>query len=184
MPKPKSVLKNEAVKILCDFEIQTDHRRGSPCGVMVKALDCRIAVSKFDGCQRDPRYFGIHQACLGYDLMQPGSPLVDWVTHGRPCWRVPIQPGMSLLRWQSVMTGILEPQGAVPQALILFGGVGFIAWRLRRMPTGSEAFLELPGVSGLQPCAWTHQKKALCHIHPVGGTYDKYRLNPARAGTR
>ena len=47
------------------------------------------------------------------------------------------------------------------------------------MPTGSEAFLELPGVCGLRPSAWTHLKKALCHNCPVGGTEDKYRLNAA-----
>ena len=48
--------------------------------------------------------------------------LLDWDT---------FRPGVSLLRWQSVMTGILEPQGAVPHALTLLGGVRFIAWYLR-----------------------------------------------------
>ena len=44
----------------------------------------------------------------------------------------------------------------------------------RRMPTGTEAFLELLGVSGLRLCARTHLKKALYHTRPVGGTFDKY----------
>ena len=32
---------------------------------------------------------------------------------------------------------------------------------LRGMPTGSEAFLEMPGACGLRPCAWPHPKKGL-----------------------
>ena len=32
---------------------------------------------------------------------------------------------------------------------------------LRGMPTGSEAFLEIPGACGLRPCAWSHPKKGL-----------------------
>ena len=32
---------------------------------------------------------------------------------------------------------------------------------LRGMPTGSEAFLEMPGACGLGPCAWPHPKKSL-----------------------
>ena len=42
--------------------------------------------------------------------------------------------------------------------------------------TGHVAFLELPGVSGLQPCAQAYLKKALCHTCPAGGTVDKYRV--------
>ena len=54
-----------------------------------------------------------------------------------------------------------------------------IAKRLRRhflwgMPTGLEAFLGIPSVSGLRSCAQTHFKKALFHTSPVGGTADKY----------
>ena len=54
-------------------------------------------------------------------------------------------------------------RGPFPQALILLGGVGFIAWRLRQhfilgMPTGPEAFVGIPGLSGLRPSAWTHLK--------------------------
>ena len=44
--------------------------------------------------------------------------------------------------------------------------------------TNNETYSQLPGVSGLQLCAWTHLKKALCHTRPVGGTYEKYRLPP------
>ena len=32
---------------------------------------------------------------------------------------------------------------------------------LRGIPTGSEAFLEMPGACGLRPCAWPHPKKGL-----------------------
>ena len=32
---------------------------------------------------------------------------------------------------------------------------------LRGIPTGSEAFLEMPGACGQRPCAWTHPKKGL-----------------------
>ena len=54
---------------------------------------------------------------------------------------------------------------------------------LRGIPTGSGAFLEMPGACELRTCAWTHPKKALCHTRPVGGTEDKYyrfvtRLSP------
>ena len=45
---------------------------------------------------------------------------------GRVC---PISSGS---RSRFALTGILEPQGVVPQALNLLGGVRFIAWRLRR----------------------------------------------------
>ena len=74
-------------------------------------------------------------------------------------------------------TGILEPQGSVPQTLTLLRGARFVAWRqrcpfFRGMPTRLKAFLEPPGVSRLRPCARTHLKKALCQIRPVGGTYD------------
>ena len=43
----------------------------------------------------------------------------------------------------------------------------------RGIPTGPEAFLELPDMSGLQ----THLKKALCHTCLVGGTNNKYWLS-------
>ena len=47
----------------------------------------------------------------------------------------------------------------------------------RGMLTGLEAFLKLPGAFRQRYCAWTHLKKALCHIRPVGGTEDKYRCS-------
>ena len=80
--------------------------------------------------------------------------------------------------------GILEPQGPFLQALILRGGVRFIAWHLMRsflgeMPTGPETFLELQGVSELRLCARTHPKKALCRSCPISETNDKYRLLPS-----
>ena len=74
------------------------------------------------------------------------------------------------------LTVILEPQGRpVPQDLNIVGRAKFIAWRPRcpffwgGMPTGPEVFLKPSGVSGLQPCARTHLKKALCYTHPVDG---------------
>ena len=70
---------------------------------------------------------------------------------------------------------LLEPQRAVLQAPTLIGRAGFIVWHTRRtfrgMSMGLEAFLELPGVSGLRLCARTHLKTALCNE-----TYDKYRV--------
>ena len=60
----------------------------------------------------------------------------------------------------------LSLRGPFPQALTLLEGARFIAWYLRcslfkGMQTGPEAFLEPPGVSRLQPCTQTHQKKGL-----------------------
>ena len=71
-------------------------------------------------------------------------------------------------------------RGAVPQALSLIGRASFIAF-FRGILTGSEAFLEPPSMSGLRRCARTHLKKALCHIHPAGGTYAYDKSQP---GTR
>ena len=41
-------------------------------------------------------------------------------------------PGSCRSRSNCALNGIFEPQGAVPQALNLLGGAGFITWRLRR----------------------------------------------------
>ena len=70
--------------------------------------------------------------------------------------------------------------GPSPKALTLLGDDKFIDWRLMwlffgGMPTGSEAFLESPGASGLQPCAWTRLKKAMYHTPLFGGACDEYR---------
>ena len=46
------------------------------------------------------------------------------------------------------------------------------------MLTGPYAFLEMPSSCGLQPCARTHLKKALCHKCPFGGASIKYRCIP------
>ena len=43
------------------------------------------------------------------------------------------------------------------------------------MPTGPKAFLGMPGISGLQTCAQTHLKKALCHTRPFGEACGKFR---------
>ena len=79
----------------------------------------------------------------------------------------------------------LWPQGAVPPGFnpLRRGWVYRPAPEaplLRGMPTGSEAFLEMPGACGLRPCAWPHPKKALCHTRPVGGTDDKYPPSPSK----
>ena len=62
-----------------------------------------------------------------YNLSSPvvGSDSVGRSTSGRFC-RVYLGIG-----------DILWPQGAIPQALTLFGGVGFIARRLRRPEKGN-----------------------------------------------
>ena len=79
-----------------------------------------------------------------------------------------IWSGVSWLCWQSVKavwdkfrlagihvrcvkTSILEPQEAIQQTLTLLRGARLIAWSLRGMLTGYEAFLMLLGVSGLRP---------------------------------
>ena len=46
---------------------------------------------------------------------------------------------------------------------------------IRGMPTGPLAFLGMPGVCRLRPCAWAHQKKALCQTSPLGAACNKYR---------
>ena len=46
----------------------------------------------------------------------------------------------------------LRPQGAIPQAYTPFGGVGFIAWRLRRPKKGNADGAE--GIFGLAGRVW------------------------------
>ena len=66
-------------------------------------------------------------------------------------------------------------RGPYPQTLTLFGGVRFIAWRLRRPSLGEcrqgpETFLGLPDVSGQQPCNRTHLKNSLMpHLYAWWG---------------
>ena len=50
----------------------------------------------------------------------------------------------------------------------------------RGMLTGPEAFLRLPGASGLQPCDWTYLKTTLCHSCTLGGAYNKYQFTNQR----
>ena len=65
-------------------------------------------------------------------------------------------------------------RGPSPQALTLFGGVGFIARRLRRSEKGNaDGVRGIFGTAyrvGLRPCDRTTLKMALCHIRYVGGT--------------
>ena len=101
---------------------------------------------------------------------------------GRPCWSVHrsgrVCPGSAEGRSRRTSTGVLEPHGVDPQALTLLGGATFITWRLRRPFYGNVNGVR--GIFGDTGRAWaTAQrpdppKKALCHAHPVLGTYDKY----------
>ena len=67
----------------------------------------------------------------------------------------------------------LWPRGALPPALTLFGGVGFIARRLRRPEKGNaDGVRGIFGTAcrvGLRPCDWTHLKNGLCHIRTLVG---------------
>ena len=87
---------------------------------------------------------------------------------GRPCWSVHgsgrVCLGPSGSRSRCCLTGILGPHGALPQALTHLGEARFIALGLRYpffrgMPTGPEALLGLPRVSGLWSWVRTHLKK-------------------------
>ena len=93
---------------------------------------------------------------------------------GRVC------PSSSSSRPRFALTGIPDPQGAVASGSNTpwRGQVHCLAPEsplFREMPTEPEAFLGMLGVSGPRPCAWTHQKIALCYTRLVGGTEDKYR---------
>ena len=95
------------------------------------------------------------------------------------CFLVPLEVG-----WDVPQPASSSLRGPSPQDLTLLVGARFIAWHLRYpffrwMPTGLEGFLELLGVSVLLNCARTYLNKPLCHIRPVGGTNDKYRLPPS-----
>ena len=81
---------------------------------------------------------------------------------GRMC------PGSSSSRSRFALTGILEPQGAVPQALTLLGGARFIAWRLRppflgECRRGPRHFWECRAYLGYCPAPGP-TKKWLCAI--------------------
>ena len=118
-------------------------------------------ASHFRG--RNLRHFWSRRACLGYGSAPTPRQAVG---RGRlTC--IPGAPGPA--------SSSLRGPSPLPQALTLLGRASFIAW----LPSGPEAFLKLPGVSGLRPCSQTHLKKSLCHTRPVGGTCDKYRLNAA-----
>ena len=106
--------------------------------------------------------------------------------HSRPCWSVHgsglVCSGSANIRSTFALTGILEPQEAVPQPLTLLGEAKFIARGLRRLflgecRQGSRHFLEMPSVSGLRPCVWTHRKRALAILIRLVGrktNTDKY----------
>ena len=78
-----------------------------------------------------------------------------WSVHGsgRVC------PGSSGSRSRSALIGILKLLEAVlPGSNPPWRGLG-LSPLFRRMVTEAEAFLELPGVSWLRPCARTHLRK-------------------------
>ena len=66
---------------------------------------------------------------------------------------------------QDTCPPLLKSQGAVSQALTVFGRARFIAWRLRCTFLGEYR-------RG-QRHFWKHLKKALCHTVPFGGGGDK-----------
>ena len=71
-------------------------------------------------------------------------------------------------------TSPLAFRGPSPQALTLFGGVGFIARRLRRPEKGNaDGVRGIFGTAyrvGLRPCDRTHLKHGLVPYSYVGGT--------------
>ena len=71
-------------------------------------------------------------------------------------------------------TSPLASGGLPPQALTLFGGVGFIARRLRRPEKGNaDGVRGIFGTAyrvGLRPCDRTHLKHGLVPYSYVGGT--------------
>ena len=79
-------------------------------------------------------------------------------------------------RSRCALTGILVLQRSVPQALNPLVGARFIAWGLRH-PFLGECWVIFE--ANWRVCATVlrldPRKKALCHTHLVGGTYDKYR---------
>ena len=74
-------------------------------------------------------------------------------------------------------------RGPSPQALTLFGGVGFIARRQRRPEKGNaDGVRGIFGTAyrvGLRPCDRTHLKNGLVPYSYVGGTQHKYSINTA-----
>ena len=80
-----------------------------------------------------------------------------WRLLGRGCltW-VPREPSIHITR-----LNLLEPQGAVPQAITLLYRLAPKTPFFRRMPTGSKSFLELPDVTRLRSCVRTLLKKGL-----------------------
>ena len=75
-----------------------------------------------------------------------------------------------------ITSGLREPS---PQALTLFGGVVFIARRLRRPEKGNaDGVRGIFGTAcrvGLHPCDRTRLKNGLVLHSYAGGAYDKYR---------
>ena len=106
------------------------------------------------------RWNGTHFGCLCWSVH--GSGLVCPGSCGSRLRPSDIDSGKPAFMSDVPRLASSSLRGPSPLALTLFGGVRFIAWRLRNSD-GSEAFLEPPGVSGLRPDAWTPLKKALPH---------------------
>ena len=73
--------------------------------------------------------------------------------------REPMKPNTRVMRLIPESLGLSRPSS---QAITISGGVGFITWRLRRMPTGPKAFCNrqthvgsdpAPGFTLKRPCA-------------------------------
>ena len=92
----------------------------------------------------------------------------SWVAFGRPSNLWAVLPGVPR-HWR-----FPPASGATPQAHTPFGGVGFIAWHLRRLKKGiadgAEGILALPDACGLRPCDRAHLKNGLVPYSCVGGT--------------
>ena len=115
--------------------LQPCDRTHQKIGLVPHSYACR-AYDKYSA----PSHFTLRSAVLGVH----GS--------GRVC------PGCGGSRSRCALTGILEPQGAVPKSLTLLERDW--VYRLvpaetlfKGMPTGTETFLELPSASGQWPCA-------------------------------
>ena len=78
------------------------------------------------------------------------------------------------------LTGILEPQKAVPQVLTLLGGARFIAWRLKR-PFLRDCRRSPRYIWSLRACIGygpspRPTKNALCYTRPIRGINLKCRF--------
>ena len=79
--------------------------------------------------------------------------------------------------------------GSSPQALTHFRESRFITWHLKCSFLGEcwrdpKYFWSCQACLGYGPVPGPTLKKALCHTHLVGGTYDKYQLSQKESSCR